>query len=698
MRQTPSLISSRTTTALDRFARLLLAFLAGCGALAILGLGIAIFYRPQPDNRYYELLVFPGTPEPTERAVFIALSLAAPVVLWMAWLATNSVVRWRRSFTQLLIFILAGSIFACEILIGYFSEFLHLTAFPVLSHVYLKVFATILGTAITLYVIFCPRNLRRAQSPQRRKLASLVVAGVLILVGLAHAASRVHTLTTLQVPGWGQHHLDAMLYSITQVAYGKTLLADLPAQYGLYAELLKPAFFSGCTILRFTSLMALFQFVAWLSLLYASKTLIRSNLLFLLAGMALSILIGEMWLNGIGFSEPYYQYWPLRLLFPAIAIVIFERCLRSDNRQRRTLGLLAATAAVGCIWNLDTGVPVFGAMFAYLLSRVILPPKTTSRRREVSLMLFAAGIVISVVALFFVYLRLKAGRPLDWAQLIEYQKIFYTAGINLLPMPISFHPWIIVCGVYLAGLVTYIADLQRREVAGFSSMLFFLSILGIGLFAYYQGRSHEYVFAIVVWPSVLISFALLDRIRRACAAKLLPKRCVLVVAPVVLLATLLAGSSLMLLPDIIRSFGRNWAVTTDRAFNKTKDAVSFIKRNTRQGERVFILSYQQATYFGEARLLSAIDGPGWVEMLLRADRERFKSAILNARDVPVFVDLDLAGSGHIDAPWTWVLGKYALVDCSSLKAIGRIKPVVGASAQTPKIDAGCPATGGESAK
>ena len=72
-------------------------------------------------------------------------------------------------------------------------------------------------------------------------------------------------------------------------------------------------------------------------------------------------------------------------------------------------------------------------------------------------------------------------------------------------------------------------------------------------------------------------------------------------------------------------------------------------------------------------MASAFDGPGLVEMVFRSDLERFKREVLNARDVPVFVDLD--DSGQVAAEWRWILAKYVVVECSPLEVIGRAKPI-----------------------
>jgi hypothetical protein len=45
---------------------------------------------------------------------------------------------------------------------------------------------------------------------------------------------------------------------------------------------------------------------------------------------------------------------------------------------------------------------------------------------------------------------------------------------------------------------------------GTAKLVFFLSILGLGLFAYYQGRSHEYVLTLVWWPCFILLAIFLD--------------------------------------------------------------------------------------------------------------------------------------------------------------------------------------------
>ena len=674
--------------ALDNFARLLFSIILACVVLAILGFATAVLYNPQPDTRFYGLLLYSGTPEPKERAVFLVVIFMAPIASWLSWRVWDRLAGWPARTTRLLVWAALTVIAAGEILIVSRSEFLHLTAAPALSSGYTKALATAVGIALALYVILRPEGYGHGRTRLPGRAAAIILISIgLISIGIVHAASRIHTLNTLQVPGWGQTAFEAVFYSVSQVANGKTILADLPAQYGLYAELLRPALSGSSTVLRFTTTMAILELLAWLGILFAARILVRSNLLFLLAGLALSTLVGEMWLYGINAADPYYQYWPIRLIFPCLATVVFILYLFRRHQSTLSLTLLGCIAAAACIWNLDSGVPVLGATAAYLLSHVIAPPRRTSRIQATTRLLWMVTVWAATLAAFFVYLRLKAGRPLDWRQLFEYQKVFYSAGINLLPMPVSFHPWVLVGVVYVSAILIYISYLHRRKADRFSALLFFLSILGVGLFAYYQGRSHEWVFTIVIWPAVLIGFALLDRIRRICVTRLLPRATMLAAAPIVILAALLGWSSFQELPRIVGSVMQNQPGKITPSGAKLEDAIVFIRKNTVGRDRAIILSYHQATYFGETRLASAIGGPGIIEMVFRSDWERFVREVLQAQDVPVFVDLDAAG--HVDQAWRWILPKYRIVDCSPLESVGKVSPISNVPISAAAQDAGC---------
>ncbi len=662
-------LGSRETNAFNNFARLLFSLVMASAMLTIIGFSVAAIYNPKPDTRYYGQLIYPGTPEPKERMIFVVAVFAAPILAWLAWRVMGGIARWPPRLTRLLVLTSLTVLFAGEVLIVHRSDFLRFTVFEVLTRLYMQLLATATGIIVMLYVILWPRLYRG----RRGRLLGGLVAGFLISLALVHAASRIHTLSTLQIPGWGGAHFGAVFYSVTQVVNGKTVLADLPAQYGLYAELLGPALLGACTVLRFTTIMAVLQLLASLGVIFVARRLVRSNLLFLLTGFALSILVGEMWLFGMNLADPYYQYFPLRFIFPVTALIILNWFLKRPDQPMLAFALLGAVSGVACIWNLDTGVPVFGATFTYLLSRVVAPPNGTDRRKAASLLVWMTAICISVVAVFFVYLRIKAGKTLQLHQLLEYQKVFYVAGINLLPMPASFHPWVLVSAIYLAGILVYIGDLQRRVPDKSSTLMFFLSILGIGLFSYYQGRSHEFVFTIVIWPAVLIGFALLDRIRRMCAARLLPRTSILAVAPLILLATLFSWSSVLLLPRIVQSIGQNLSGVSTPAGAKLKDAISFIRKNAGQHRRAIILSSEQGIYFGEAHLASAIDGPGVIEMMLRSESDRFMEEVLTAQDVPLFVDID--ESGKVSGRWRWILNKYEIVERSPLGVIARAQVV-----------------------
>jgi hypothetical protein len=91
----------------------------------------------------------------------------------------------------------------------------------------------------------------------------------------------------------------------------------------------------------------------------------------------------------------------------------------------------------------------------------------------------------------------------DFFELMQYQIYFYQLGFAMLPMKLI-HPWNLVAIVYLIGLVYAAQSVIIKNDTMNSKMVFLLSILGFGIFVYYQGRSHDFNLFDVCFPAILI--------------------------------------------------------------------------------------------------------------------------------------------------------------------------------------------------
>jgi hypothetical protein len=104
---------------------------------------------------------------------------------------------------------------------------------------------------------------------------------------------------------------------------------------------------------------------------------------------------------------------------------------------------------------------------------------------------------------------------------VDYIKVFNYYGFFLLPMP-SIHPWNMVVLFYVIGLFISISHLidvsshqgtiHRNEKDPVTKLIFALSILGVGLFVYYVGRSHNYNLIWVSWPMLILATIFTDQL------------------------------------------------------------------------------------------------------------------------------------------------------------------------------------------
>jgi hypothetical protein len=319
----------------------------------------------------------------------------------------------------------------------------------------------------------------------------------------------------------GKWHFNAVFDSVVRVYLGKTLLVDSTCQYGQYAWFLAPLFRCiGLSVAKFTAVMGLLTASSFLMIgLFLRQQVTRP----LLAIAGLTTTLFNCWMLFLTVEGPhrgayldlYFQYVPLRLLIPASVLGLTGCWLQKPTRtlSRLIWGLLAC----GLLWNLDSGAPAFMAWVLTLL--YIESEPVRPRGRVVRYLGQCAEGVVAVAAVFAIHAvctHWSSGVWANYTLLFRSQFIFYAHGFAMLPMPWP-GTWMLVIAVYVAGLTfagvaqaTGTSDPRARAV-------FLLSVLGLMLFSYYQGRSHRAVLILAWWPIfpllTLLLDVLLDQIR-----------------------------------------------------------------------------------------------------------------------------------------------------------------------------------------
>src|SRR5262249_5529879 len=149
----------------------------------------------------------------------------------------------------------------------------------------------------------------------------------------------------------------------------------------------------------------------------------------------------------------------------------------------------------------------------------------------------------------------------------------------------------------------------------------FLSVLGIGLFSYYQGRSHDLNLLHVGYPAILLVVIAADRLWRHAR----PTRWQGKLARHVLLAGGLlffangTASLFMQVPVLAQLAQANLSSLHPSPESSLAANIEFIRRFFKPGQPVLILSFDSGAYHAETGTYCPLSIPGTSELVLRTD-------------------------------------------------------------------------------
>ena len=620
------------------------------------------------------------SPKPDERFVFLTLAILVPIAAYWAVvhfpsLQNCSSSRIWRATRMLLPAILAGCFFGP--LIG--SDFIYYLAgkstSPELRTRWLL--ASLAASLIWLgWVALGPKRPARANSFASSVAWTIFVPAMLLQIFAWRVVGE--RSISLSAPWWVS--ADAVIYTLSQVVAGKTLLVDLPSQYGLYAEMVAPVFrIIGLSILKFTVLCAVLQVASLSAVFYVVQKVVREPALKISIAVAVVMLTFEthIWLFGI--DDRYFQYWPIRFLWPALAVLAFYL-----YSKRRTVGrgiVVSIIGAIGSLWNADSGLAIEIAFAAFLVSKSIFfyerrryssPQERSHLARLLALHL---AIFVLVVGAMFAYLMAKSGHGLHLSWLFKYQRLFYGLGFMMMPTPLQPHPWMLFVATYLMGIMTAFALWLRRPGAKRADLILFLSFLGLGLFLYYQGRSHVLNLFNAGWPALILAVILADGVVRSVRARRLQR--VYLIVPAAVLAVILFSCI-----SFVAGTGKLWddAVSAFVTRNTpadllVSDELNFIRAHSARGEPCVILARRQGLYYAATGLVSPVKGPGYVELMTVRDRDTFLWQLSNNRFECVFVGVGPESGMEIDTDPLAALPRYSVEATSSMGSMRYLRPL-----------------------
>jgi hypothetical protein len=329
-----------------------------------------------------------------------------------------------------------------------------------------------------------------------------------------------------------------------------------------------------------------------------------------------------------------------------ILLVFFYLNSQRESVKKLLFFSLSIFAALAVLWNPDTGIVVFITWIIVLLYRELLDWRTkgfwkslASGLKTIAGALLCLGGVLVVFALYTFFL---SGSWPNLPEFTKYMNLFYQDGYYMMPMPLV-HPWNIVILIYMLGLFFSIRYFCQRSAwvvntdqpaqageGGFYALILALSVLGAGLFSYYQGRSHDYNLINPSWPALILLILFADVILNRIVAEFKEENTwkdklqkyahdFLVNGLFGVVFFFLAMS----IPSILRDLPEYTRLISSRIEpihsglpDAFKQDIDFIEANSDQNSELLILSYDAPVRYLYVRNLKTLPIPGFGEELI----------------------------------------------------------------------------------
>jgi hypothetical protein len=623
------------------FAPVCFTIFASLGFMSLLVLAVAEWYHPDTAHQIHEAtaLVVPSVskflaPEPVERLQYVLSVIFTPLFVWGCLLALRrsyqgTTDRHRRFLTWLATALLFTGTLALPVLAYQAlktSSFLYVGAGVLVTN--FPLYTLLLFPGAVLLVFF-------ADQQWISRLGIIATCSISVYVAMIVFFTTLFDHDNLLLPY--RHHLNPVVYPLAQVMAGKTLLVSCAPLYGLYPHFLQPVFqLFPLSVYSFTITMGGLMLVCFSALWFFLWSVTRNNFVFFAGFVA-----AAFYADGVKviFAEPYFQYAPIRMLFPCLLLALAALYLQGIG-GRRVYCATFLCAALATLWNLDTGVVVF---VSWLLLLGYTELFRNSWRASIRPILFhaitACGALLLTWGGFAGFAFLRSGAWPDWRLSIIYYKLFSYYGFNMLPMPDLPHAWGLIVVVYVVAMVLALHGLLRKKHELFCGCLFLLSVLGSGLFAYYQGRSHNLCLIPLVYVPISIITLIADHIftgvKQGSRAyyKFLPLGALCFYFCASAVPSLFTQST-----RFIRDIYEGSRATSAGSQGLHSQNIEFIRKLTKPGERIFILlnGDVDGMYYAETATASVLDLPSSTDWFFMADFDKLEQFLRDNKSTKLF--------------------------------------------------------------
>jgi hypothetical protein len=293
---------------------------------------------------------------------------------------------------------------------------------------------------------------------------------------------------------------------VVNVFFGALPPLDVHSQYGLYAYFMVPVLkLIGLNVFNISAIFSILFFICFIGIFYFVYSLTGS------AFIALATMIAAFFLNtsfgNIWPGELYFQYRPIRMLSPCLALLFFLFYVANPTTLRRIIVLLFLSVLV--LWNLDSGVPTLVAfVIASAFNRFFSIEVSANSKTRASIYLVLEGILVPItVLIFFIFiLFILKNEWVTAAEFLEAQRrwrggtVYFSSWSQAILLPTF---------IYFVGVAVAIS----RGVSGYWGRqefgLLLVAILGIGIATYGTLNPQAAALTTYLMPVVLTQLAVI---------------------------------------------------------------------------------------------------------------------------------------------------------------------------------------------
>ena len=437
-----------------------------------------------------------------------------------------------------------------------------------------------------------------------------------------------------------QFDFNVVFYSSTQVNSGSQLLVDdFTNTYGLYPHFIQPFFnLFGLSVSHFTLVMSslvVFTFIATLLFLY---TTVKDKLL-VLFGFSTCIYFPYLLNRLVMNFDSIFAIFPIRTTTVALLLLTVSLFIIAEQKQKQIFKKIvyyigSLLMAFGVIWNFEFGIVSYISWLAFLCYYDFF---TTEKKFNWKKILFHLGVwLISLFIAFSIYgviQLIQYGHFPDFRLLVSTLSVFGGMGYFMLPMSLL-HPWMLLVLIYMLGMLYAISRLFKKDITPKSAAIFLVTILGCGLFAYFQGRSHNWNFSISLFPGLIVFTLLTDELwstfKRSNNYLLVPLFYICLSCIFVSLISIGYASS-----DISKLANQTVSKELKPAYAKERkyinDVNQFIDSCNLSSDKVILLcsNKYQGLFMQDKRMRSAVN-PGILDLFFKTDAEKYVEALADS--------------------------------------------------------------------